>query len=156
VLRYEGLDISTAVYEWNYTRQILEIRLLEGEGASRDEARKTIFSEEFLLKRPLLRAIENHAEAAPVLLIDELDRADEEFESFLLELLSDWQITIPELGTLRVSIPAREDAAESKSMELPQMGTSDYVRRTMTLRSVNGEPSFQYEGNPDKNARKNQ
>lgn len=102
---YEGLDVSTAVYEWNYQRQILEIRLLEGEGASREAARKNIFSEEFLLKRPLLQAIENHSGRAPVLLIDELDRADEEFESFLLELLSDWQITIPEIGTLQAEQP---------------------------------------------------
>ncbi len=102
---YEGLDVSTSVYEWNYTRQILEIRLLEAEGASPDTARKNIFSEEFLLKRPLLRAIEDHANRPPVLLIDELDRADEEFESFLLELLSDWQITIPELGTLHAQQP---------------------------------------------------
>ncbi len=102
---YEGLDVSAAVYEWNYTRQILEIRLLEAEGASAAAARKNIFSEEFLLKRPLLQAIENHTDRAPVLLIDELDRADEEFESYLLELLSDWQITIPELGTLRAEQP---------------------------------------------------
>jgi MoxR-like ATPase len=102
---YEGLDVNTAVYEWNYTRQILEIRLLEAEGASPEAARKNIFSEEFLLKRPLLQAIEDHGDRAPVLLIDELDRADEEFESFLLELLSDWQISIPELGTLRASHP---------------------------------------------------
>jgi MoxR-like ATPase len=102
---YEGLDVNTAVYEWNYTRQILEIRLLEAEGASREAARKNIFSEEFLLKRPLLQAIEDHGDSAPVLLVDELDRADEEFESFLLELLSDWQISIPELGTLRAKHP---------------------------------------------------
>ena len=102
---YEGLDVSSAVYEWNYPRQILEIRLLEAEGASRDTARQNIFSEEFLLKRPLLQAIENHGDRAPVLLIDELDRADEEFESFLLELLSDWQVTVPELGTLTAAHP---------------------------------------------------
>ncbi len=102
---YEGLDINNAVYEWNYPRQILEIRLLETEGRSREEARKNIFSEEFLLRRPLLQALENHSERAPVLLIDELDRADEEFESYLLELLSDWQITIPELGTLGTEHP---------------------------------------------------
>lgn len=102
---YEGLDVSSAVYEWNYPRQILEIRLLEAEGASRDAARQNIFSEEFLLKRPLLQAIENHADRAPVLLIDELDRADEEFESFLLELLSDWQVSVPELGTLTAAHP---------------------------------------------------
>lgn len=102
---YEGLDVSSAVYEWNYPRQILEIRLLEAEGASRDAARQNIFSEEFLLKRPLLQAIENHADRSPVLLIDELDRADEEFESFLLELLSDWQVSVPELGTLTAVHP---------------------------------------------------
>lgn len=102
---YEGLDISSAVYEWNYPRQILEIRLLEAEGSSREAARRNIFSEEFLLKRPLLQSIENHGNRAPVLLIDELDRADEEFESFLLELLSDWQITIPELGTITATHP---------------------------------------------------
>lgn len=102
---YEGLDVNNAVYEWDYTRQLLEIRLLEAEGASRHSARQNIFSEEFLLKRPLLQAIEDHSDRASVLLIDELDRADEEFESFLLELLSDWQITIPELGTVRAKLP---------------------------------------------------
>ena len=102
---YEGLDVNTAVYEWNYPRQILEIRLLEAEGRSREQARENIFSEDFMLKRPLLQAIENHGARAPVLLIDELDRADEEFESFLLELLSDWQITIPEIGTLVAKQP---------------------------------------------------
>ncbi len=102
---YEGLDVHTAVYEWDYARQILEIRLLEAEGASRDRARHTIFSDEFLLKRPLLQAIQDHGPRAPVLLIDELDRADEEFESYLLELLSDWQITIPEMGTVQAKEP---------------------------------------------------
>ncbi|MCL4393735.1 MAG: MoxR family ATPase [Chloroflexi bacterium] len=102
---YEGLDISSAAYEWNYTRQVLEIRLLEAEGVSREQARHDIFSEEFLLKRPLLQAIENHSGRPPVLLIDELDRADEEFEGYLLELLSDWQITIPELGTVHAKEP---------------------------------------------------
>ncbi len=89
---YEGLDISQAVYEWNYPRQLLEIQA----GAATDD----IFSEKFLLKRPLLQAIDSSHTQAPILLIDELDRADEEFESFLLELLSDFQITIPEIGTL--------------------------------------------------------
>lgn len=92
---YEGLDISHAVYEWNYPRQLLEIQARQG--ASTED----IFTEEFLLKRALLQAIDHSHEQAPVLLIDELDRADEEFESFLLELLSEFQITIPELGTLR-------------------------------------------------------
>lgn len=115
---YEGLDVSTAVYEWNYTRQILEIRLLEAEGASIQAARKNIFSEEFLLKRPLLQAIERRPGPAPVLLIDELDRADEEFESYLLELLSDWQITIPELGTLHAEQPPIVIVTSNRTREI--------------------------------------
>ncbi|MGE5265562.1 MAG: AAA family ATPase [Acidobacteriota bacterium] len=115
---YEGLDVNTAVYEWNYPRQILEIRLLEAEGSSREQARKNIFSEEFLLKRPLLQAIENHGARAPVLLIDELDRADEEFESFLLELLSDWQITIPEIGTLEARQPPVVVVTSNRTREI--------------------------------------
>jgi MoxR-like ATPase len=103
---YEGLDVSHAVYEWNYPRQILEIRLLEGAHAlDRRAAEKELFTETFLIKRPLLRAIEQSRERAPVLLIDEIDRADEEFEGYLLELLSDFQITIPELGTIRAAEP---------------------------------------------------
>jgi MoxR-like ATPase len=102
---YEGLDINTAVYEWNYTRQMLQIRLLEAQGAAQGDALRNIFSSEFLIQRPLLQAIENSRTAAPVLLIDELDRADEEFEAFLLELLSDFQITIPEVGTLKAAHP---------------------------------------------------
>ncbi len=98
---YEGLDVHNAVYEWNYARQMLHIRLLEAAG-KRDEKQilHEIFGREFLIRRPLLQAIENEGTAAPVLLIDELDRADEEFEAFLLELLSDFQITIPEIGTI--------------------------------------------------------
>jgi MoxR-like ATPase len=115
---YEGLDVSAAVYEWNYPRQILEIRLLEAEGGSRDAARHNIFSEEFLLKRPLLQAIENHGNRAPVLLIDELDRADEEFESFLLELLSDWQITVPEIGTLTAAQPPTVIITSNRTREI--------------------------------------
>jgi MoxR-like ATPase len=95
---YEGLDITHAVYEWNYPRQLLEIQARQNQtGIATDD----IFTEAFLLKRPLLQAIDPAHQSAPVLLIDELDRADEEFESFLLELLSDFQITIPEIGTLR-------------------------------------------------------
>jgi MoxR-like ATPase len=115
---YEGLDISAAVYEWNYARQVLEIRLLEAEGVSREVARKNIFSEEFLLKRPLLQAIENHTGRAPVLLIDELDRADEEFEGYLLELLSDWQITIPELGTVQAKEPPLVVVTSNRTREI--------------------------------------
>ena len=109
---YEGLDVSHAVYEWNYPRQILEIRLLEAtlrEHAGEDRARRAVardlFSEAFLIKRPLLQAIEQSRETALVLLIDEIDRADEEFEGYLLELLSDFQVTIPEIGTIRASVP---------------------------------------------------
>jgi MoxR-like ATPase len=103
---YEGLDVNTAVYEWNYTRQMLEIRLLEAAGRVDEEsARKQIFSPEFLLKRPLLQAIDYGDGPEPVLLIDELDRADEEFEAFLLEVLSDFQITIPEIGTTQAERP---------------------------------------------------
>jgi MoxR-like ATPase len=103
---YEGLDISHAVYEWNYPRQILEIRLLEGAHALDPRAaERELFTDTFLIKRPLLRAIEQTRDRPPVLLIDEIDRADEEFEGYLLELLSDFQITIPELGTIRAVEP---------------------------------------------------
>ena len=103
---YEGLDVNTAVYEWNYSRQMLEIRLLEAAGQVDEQATaKKIFSPEFLLKRPLLQAIDNPTGIAPVLLIDELDRADEEFEAFLLEVLSDFQITVPEIGTIKAEQP---------------------------------------------------
>src|SRR5256886_14887485 len=96
---YEGIDAAHAVYEWNYPRQLLHIRLLN-EADDRQAAEKEIFSREFLLRRPLLDAIDNEDEVPPVLLIDEIDRSDEEFEAFLLELLSDFQISIPELGTI--------------------------------------------------------
>jgi MoxR-like ATPase len=103
---YEGLDVSHAVYEWNYPRQILEIRLLEGAHAlDRAAAEHELFTDKFLIKRPLLRAIEQAGTRPPVLLIDEIDRADDEFEGYLLELLSDFQITIPELGTIRAAQP---------------------------------------------------
>ena len=103
---YEGLDINQAVYEWNHTRQVLEIRLMEASGdIDRDAANADLFSEKFLVKRPLLQAIDAAEEKPPVLLIDELDRSDEEFEGFLLELLSDYQITIPELGTYKAAHP---------------------------------------------------
>lgn len=95
---YEGLDINHAVYEWNYPRQLLEIQARQNNG--HQPATADIFTESFLLKRPLLQALDHSHSQSPILLIDELDRADEEFESFLLELLSDYQITIPELGTL--------------------------------------------------------
>ena len=101
---YEGLDINHAVYEWNHARQLLEIRLMEAGGnLDRETAAASLFSDDFLFKRPLLQAIDGNREKPPVLLIDELDRADEEFEGFLLELLADFQITIPELGTFHAT-----------------------------------------------------
>jgi MoxR-like ATPase len=103
---YEGLDVSSAVYEWNYARQMLEIRIAEASG-ERDRGRieRDLFSREFLVRRPLLAALEPDAAGAPVLLIDELDRTDEPFEAYLLEALSDFQITIPEIGTVRAEAP---------------------------------------------------
>ena len=100
---YEGLDLAGAAYEWNYARQMLEIRLTESEG--RHAMEQQLFSERFLIRRALLQAIDPAQPIPPVLLIDELDRADEPFEAFLLEVLSDWQITIPELGTVRAQEP---------------------------------------------------
>jgi MoxR-like ATPase len=103
---YDGIDVTQALYEWNYPRQLLEIRLLEATHAL-DPARasKELFSEAFLIKRPLLRALEQKSGCVPVLLIDEIDRADDEFEGFLLELLSDFQVSIPELGTIKAPEP---------------------------------------------------
>ena len=100
---YEGLDVSQAVYEWNYTRQMLHIRLSEARGERTSE--QELFGREYLLRRPLLQAIENSHNKPPVLLIDEVDRSDEEFEAFLLEVLSDFQISIPEIGTIQATDP---------------------------------------------------
>ncbi|HYM73472.1 MAG TPA: MoxR family ATPase [Stellaceae bacterium] len=102
---YEGLDVSSAVYEWDYARQMIEIRLAEAGDRDRDEIEGAIFSDRFLIKRPLLQALEPEIEGPPVLLIDELDRTDEPFEAYLLELLSDFQVTIPEIGTIRAEHP---------------------------------------------------
>jgi len=100
---YEGIDAAQAVYEWDYSRQLLHLRAVEAshERVNEDE----LYSERFLVKRPLLRAIASDADVPPVLLIDEIDRADDEFEAFLLEILSDWSITVPELGVIRASVP---------------------------------------------------
>ena len=98
---YEGLDVNSALYEWNYTRQILQLRIDEAQGRDKEDIGTDLFSEAFLLKRPLLEAIQSDADVPPVLLIDEVDRSDSEFEAFLLEVLSDFQITIPEIGTIR-------------------------------------------------------
>jgi MoxR-like ATPase len=102
---YEGLDVASAVYEWNYPRQMIEIRLAEGGSESKDTVEEEIFSDRFLIKRPLLQALEPDLGGAPVLLIDELDRTDEPFEAFLLEVLSDYQITIPEIGSIKAENP---------------------------------------------------
>jgi MoxR-like ATPase len=102
---YEGLDVASAVYEWNYARQMIEIRLAEAGQESRDTVEEEIFSERFLIKRPLLQALEPSLGGPPVLLIDELDRTDEPFEAYLLELLSDFQVTIPEIGTIKAEHP---------------------------------------------------
>ncbi len=124
---YEGLDVNTAVYEWNYAGQILHLRLMEAarrhsqdqEDLAREQMESELFSERFLLKRPLLQAIEQSRDgAAPVLLIDELDRSDEEFEAFLLELLSDFQVSIPELGTVRAAVPPIVIVTSNRTREI--------------------------------------
>ena len=103
---YEGLDVTTAVYEWNYSRQMLEIRMAEASGdRDRDSLESDIFSSDFMIKRPLLQALEEQPGGSPVLLIDELDRTDEPFEAYLLEVLSDFQVTIPEIGTIAAQQP---------------------------------------------------
>ncbi len=115
---YEGLDVNTAVYEWNYPRQMLEIRLLEAQGRLDEAGAHDIFDVRFLLKRPLLQALEDDAGVPPVLLIDEIDRADEEFEAFLLEILSDFSVTIPEIGTLRAERPPRVILTSNRTREV--------------------------------------
>jgi MoxR-like ATPase len=114
---YEGLDISSAVYEWNYQKQLLAIKIEERTGLSVEEKEKHIFSRDFLMERPLLQAIQEK-EASPVLLIDEVDRADEAFEAFLLELLSDFQISIPELGTVKAKHSPLVILTSNRSREL--------------------------------------
>ena len=114
---YEGLDVNTAVYEWNYPRQMLEIRLLEARGDIDRAKAHDIFGADFLIRRPLLQALEATGEP-PVLLIDEIDRADEEFEAYLLEILSDFQVTIPELGTIRADRPPRVILTSNRTREV--------------------------------------
>jgi MoxR-like ATPase len=113
---YEGLDVNQAVYEWNYTRQMLHIRLMEARGEKTSEAE--LFGPEYLLRRPLLQAIDGDFEKPPVLLIDEIDRSDEEFEAFLLEVLSDFQITIPEIGTIAASEPPTVILTSNRTREV--------------------------------------
>ena len=115
---YEGLDVNTAVYEWNYPRQMLEIRLLEARGEAEHASAHDIFGRDFLIRRPLLQALESTDGVAPVLLIDEIDRADEEFEAFLLEILSDFQVTVPEIGTIRAAQPPRVILTSNRTREV--------------------------------------
>lgn len=119
---YEGLDVSNAVYEWNFTRQMLYLRTLEATGstgeAERQQALQSIFGPDFLLRRPLLQAIEHAGDRPPVLLIDEIDRSDEEFEAFLLEVLSDYQITVPEIGTIHTTRPPVVVITSNRTREL--------------------------------------
>lgn len=120
---YEGLDATTALYEWNYPKQLLHLKLEESSAASEAEKEAMIFSEAFLLKRPLLQAITQH-DRAPVLLIDEVDRSDEEFEAFLLEVLSDYQVTIPEIGSIKATHRPHVVLTSNRSRDL-----SDALRR---------------------------
>jgi len=115
---YEGLDVSSAVYEWNYPRQMIEIRLAEAGRESKAAVEEAIFSERFLIKRPLLQALEPDLAGPPVLLIDELDRTDEPFEAYLLEILSDFQITIPELGTIKAAQPPLVVITSNRTREI--------------------------------------
>ena len=116
---YEGLDVTTAVYEWNYSRQMIEIRMAEAvENKDRGSLESDIFNDTFLIKRPLLQALEEDPSGPPVLLIDELDRTDEPFEAYLLEVLSDYQITIPELGTMSASEPPLVIITSNRTREI--------------------------------------
>jgi MoxR-like ATPase len=135
---YEGLDATDALYEWNYPKQLLRIRLEEGGERSVEDREDTIFSEAFLLKRPLLRAI-THEGNPPVLLVDEVDRADEEFEAFLLEVLSDFQVTIPEIGTIPATRPPHVVLTSNRTRDL-----SDALRRRCLYLWID-YPSFEKE-----------
>jgi MoxR-like ATPase len=115
---YEGLDVTSAVYEWNYPRQMLEIRLLEARGEADRATAHNIFGPDFLIRRPLLQALDARDGVAPVLLIDEIDRADEEFEAYLLEILSDFQVTVPEIGTIRAELTPRVILTSNRTREV--------------------------------------
>jgi len=115
---YEGLDATHALYEWNYQRQLLHLKMTEHKEQSVEEKERTIFSDSFLMKRPLMQAITHYKR--PVLLIDEIDRSDEEFESFLLEVLSDWQITVPEIGTVRATHIPQVILTSNRTRELSE------------------------------------
>ena len=136
---YEGLDVNSAVYEWNYPRQMLEIRLLEAAGRVDRATAHDIFGPEFLIKRPLLQALESPDGRAPVLLIDEIDRADEEFEAYLLEILSDFQVTVPEIGTVRAELTPRVVLTSNRTREV-----HDALKRRCLYHWID-YPSFQRE-----------
>jgi MoxR-like ATPase len=135
---YQGLDVQTALYEWDYPRQLLRLRIAEGRGEDAHQLEDRIFSREFLLERPLLRAI-TRAEGPAVLLIDEVDRADDGFEAFLLEVLSDFQVTIPELGTIRAAHPPHVVLTSNRTREL-----GDALRRRCLYLYIE-HPSFEKE-----------
>ena len=136
---YEGLDVNTAVYEWNYPRQMLEIRLLEARGEAEHATAHDIFGADFLIRRPLLQALESKDGTPPVLLIDEIDRADEEFEGYLLELLAEFQITIPEFGTVRATTPPIVVLTSNRTREV-----HDALRRRCLYQWID-YPSFDKE-----------
>ena len=136
---YEGLDIHNAVYEWDYSRQILHLRILEASGANRAEMQHGLYDRDFLLARPLLQALEQTQHQIPVLLIDEVDRADEEFESFLLEILSDFQISIPEIGTIYAEQPPVVILTSNRTREV-----HDALKRRCLYHWIN-YPSFETE-----------
>jgi MoxR-like ATPase len=137
---YEGLDVTHAVYEWDYARQLLELRILEASGTiDRANARRELYSEAFLIKRPLLQAIDPARARPAVLLIDEIDRADEEFEGYLLELLAEFQITIPELGTIRSSAPPLVILTSNRTREV-----HDALKRRCLYQWI-GYPDFEKE-----------
>jgi MoxR-like ATPase len=136
---YEGLDVHNAVYEWDFARQILHLRMLEATSATRDEMKRDLYGREFLLARPLLQAVEQAGTRLPVLLVDEIDRADEEFESFLLEILSDFQITVPEIGTIRAARPPVVVVTSNRTREV-----HDALKRRCLYQWID-YPSFETE-----------
>jgi MoxR-like ATPase len=136
---YEGIDVAHALYDWNYARQMLYIRTLEAERSARPEVVGELFGRDFVVRRPLLDAIEHDDPVAPVLLIDEIDRADDEFEAFLLELLSDFQVTIPEIGTIRARVRPLVVLTSNRTREL-----HDALRRRCLYHWI-GHPSLERE-----------
>ena len=149
---YEGLDVNTAVYEWNYPAQMIDIRLAEATGAEdREQLASSVFSERFLIRRPLLQALQGVPGRAPVLLVDELDRTDEAFEAFLLEVLSDFQVTIPELGTIKATEPPIVIITSNRTREVHDalkrrclyhwLGYPDVERELQILRARKPEAS---------------